>query len=81
MTEKGNVLVLKCVIFCNIPFGLVYIYDKLQIRSNGSKEEKRSNKTHLLFGCHISVINFIRGGRKGYSFGKCRCALKNPPSL
>jgi len=33
-----------------------------------------------IFGCHISVINFIRGGLSGYSFGNCKCALKKPPS-
>lgn len=26
-------------------------------------------------------MNFILGGRRGYSFGKSRCALKKPPSL
>lgn len=36
---------------------------------------------NLLLGCHISVMNFILGGRRGYSFGKSRCALKKPPSL
>ena len=35
----------------------------------------------LPFGCHISLTNFIFGGFCGYSFGKSRCALKNPPSL
>lgn len=34
-----------------------------------------------IFGCHISVTNFMRGGLSGYSFGKCKCALKKPPSL
>ncbi len=33
------------------------------------------------FGCQISVMNFILGGRWGYSFGNSKCALKNPPSL
>lgn len=36
---------------------------------------------YSLFGCQISVTNFILGGLKGYSLGKCKCALKNPPSL
>lgn len=35
----------------------------------------------LLFGCHISVTNFIFGGRSGYSLGKYKWHLKKPPSL
>lgn len=42
---------------------------------------KSRRKHYSLFGCHISVTNFIRGGLRGYSLGKCKCALKNPPSL
>lgn len=38
-------------------------------------------KFNLLFGCQMSVMNFILGGRRGYSRGNIRCALKNPPSL
>jgi len=34
----------------------------------------------VLFGCHISVKNFIFGGLKGKSGGKFKVALKNPPS-
>lgn len=34
-----------------------------------------------ILGCQISVTNFIRGGRSGYSLGKYKWALKNPPSL
>ena len=32
-------------------------------------------------GCHISDMNFILGGLCGYSLGKYRWALKQPPSL
>ena len=33
------------------------------------------------FGCQISEMNLSFGGIDGYSLGKLRCALKNPPSL
>lgn len=36
---------------------------------------------YLLFGCHMSEMNFILGGLSGYSTGKYKWALKNPPSL
>jgi len=45
------------------------------------KIEIQTSPFFSIFGCQISVTNFIRGGRKGYSLGKYRCALKNPPSL
>ena len=38
-------------------------------------------KHNLPLGCHISEINFIFGGRCGYSLGNIRWALKYPPSL
>lgn len=73
-----------------------YKNDKVGIYYFGKKNYRQNNSAlykswlflpdyyypfNLLFGCHISVMNFILGGRRGYSFGKSRCALKKPPSL
>lgn len=51
------------------------------ISLNCARSNLSSGKHNVLFGCHIFDLNFITGGRSGYSCGNVSIALKRPPSL
>lgn len=51
-----------------------------QLRSRREAERQERRAADVLFGCHISVRNFILGGFRGKSLGKDMLARKKPPS-
>lgn len=63
---------------CKLLHSCRLIHNVLSVSSLSTELER--GRENSLFGCHISVKNFILGGLRGKSCGKLRVARKKPPS-
>ena len=64
--------VYMCVYMCVYVYACVSVYLCVVCVCVWGGETERKRAIYLPLGCHISEINFIFGGRCGYSLGNIR---------